>query len=192
MSEEREIDRNILHKEIDLIQACITRMAHNSFLIKGWTITLVAVVLALAEKVTNPVTLCLTMLVPLLSFWYLDAFFLYTEKLYRKLYEWVIVQRRQGNDEKLYDLNSHRFKDELKQRKWNKQTRAMEATDKQETVWSVMRSVTLRCFYGIPAVIVIAVLVFYLHANSTHGKAAANGGPKKGAVATATQQPGNP
>ena len=41
-----------LHKEIDLIQGCINRMAQNSFLIKGWTVTLFAVILALLpEKV---------------------------------------------------------------------------------------------------------------------------------------------
>lgn len=166
------IDNDVLHKEIDLIQSCITRMAHNSFLIKGWTITLVAVVLALAEKVTNPVPLCLTILIPLLSFWYLDAFFLYTEKLYRKMYEWVIEQRGQGNDENLYDLNSHRFKNALKQRKWNRKTKAMETTDKLEDVWSVMRSITLRCFYGIPTLIVVVALGHFLFVNAKPKRAA--------------------
>ena len=41
--------QTILHKEIDLIQDCIKRMANNSFLIKGWTVSLIAVVLALAK-----------------------------------------------------------------------------------------------------------------------------------------------
>ena len=29
-----------IHKEIDLIQACITRMAQNSFKIKGWFVSI--------------------------------------------------------------------------------------------------------------------------------------------------------
>jgi len=40
------------HKELDLIQGCITRMAQNSFMIKGWGFTLVAALAALmADKV---------------------------------------------------------------------------------------------------------------------------------------------
>ena len=140
-----QANKENLHKEIDLIQECIKRMANNSFLLKGWTISLVAVVLALSEKNVNPYFLGLIVLVPLVSFWYLDAFFLYTEKLYRKMYEWVITERPKSNNEKMYDLNPHRFKNELKVKKWNKKTQQME--DKKETICTVMWSVTLRCFY---------------------------------------------
>ena len=45
-----ENNRAILEKEIDLIQACINRMAQNSFMVKGWAITLIAVVLALLPE----------------------------------------------------------------------------------------------------------------------------------------------
>ena len=42
------------HKEIDLIQSCINRMAQNSFQVKGWTVALFAVILALLpEKVES-------------------------------------------------------------------------------------------------------------------------------------------
>ena len=44
----------VIHKEIDLIQNCISRMAQNSFLIKGWALTVVTVVLALMEKNIDP------------------------------------------------------------------------------------------------------------------------------------------
>lgn len=33
-------NEEVLVKEIDLIQSCINRMAQNSFIIKGWTISL--------------------------------------------------------------------------------------------------------------------------------------------------------
>jgi hypothetical protein len=155
-----QTDKENLHKEIDLIQECIKRMANNSFLLKGWTISLVAVVLALSEKNVNPYFLGLVVLVPLVSFWYLDAFFLYTEKLYRKMYEWVITERPKSNNEKMYDLNPHRFKSELKVKKWNKKTQQME--DKKETICTVMWSVTLRCFYFIPTILVILVLLTLL------------------------------
>ena len=80
------MDKEVLHKEIDLIQGCITRMAQNSFLIKGWALTIVTVVLALTEKIVDSIYLCLVILIPLMGFWYLDAFFLQTERMYRKMY----------------------------------------------------------------------------------------------------------
>lgn len=82
------MDKDILHKEIDLIKACISRMANYSFLLKGWAISIIAVVLALADKAANPALLSTILLIPLVSFWYLDAFFLRTEKMYRKMYTW--------------------------------------------------------------------------------------------------------
>ena len=155
-----KISETVVHKEIDLIQACIARMAHHSFLIKGWAVSIVAVVLALADKSNHPALLSGILLIPLISFWYLDAFFLYTEKLYRKLYEWVITQRLNDNAEKMYDLNSHRFKKQLKVKKWDKASDEMIETDKLENVWTVMWSKTLRCFYGIPLLIVTVIILF--------------------------------
>ncbi|MBU2699278.1 hypothetical protein Ga0466249_000357 [Sporomusaceae bacterium BoRhaA] len=101
-----EIRREILNKEIDLIQACITRMANNSFLVKGWLITLIAVVLALLPKTFNIKILCIVGLVACGCFWYLDGFFLKMEKLYRWKYEWVICNRLK-NDSFCYDLNPY-------------------------------------------------------------------------------------
>ena len=50
MHEEMKMEIEELHKEIDLVQGCINRMAQNSFHIKGWTVTIFAVVLALLPK----------------------------------------------------------------------------------------------------------------------------------------------
>ena len=93
---------DIIQKEIDLIQGCINRMAQNSFLIKGWALTIVTVLLALMEKNIDPIYLCLVMFIHLLSFWYLDAFFLQTEKKYRKMYDWVIGARHKNDLSNLY------------------------------------------------------------------------------------------
>jgi hypothetical protein len=136
------MDKDVLHKEIDLIQACITRMASNSFLLKGWAISIIAVVLALADKAVEPALLSSLVLIPLISFWYLDAFFLRTEKMYRKMYEWVLRKRGENDTSFLYDLNPHRFKGEV------------------DSTWKVMWSITLRWFYGIPALITIGVIIF--------------------------------
>ena len=138
----------IVHKELDLIQACITRMAGNSFLLKGWAISIVAVVLALADKAIEPALLSAFVLIPLISFWYLDAFFLRTERMYRKMYEWVLEKRAKGDKNFLYDLNPHRFKDQV------------------DSVWDVMRSTTLRWFYGLPTLISLGVIVFRIFKNN--------------------------
>lgn len=138
------MEQEVLHKEIDLIQACITRMANNSFLLKGWTISIIAVVLALSDKASEPAILSLVVLIPLLSFWHLDAFFLRTERMYRKMYEWVIEKRCAGESNHLYDLNPHRFVSQV------------------DSTHRIMWSVTLRWFYGVPTL--IAILVFVLRA----------------------------
>jgi 3'-phosphoadenosine 5'-phosphosulfate sulfotransferase (PAPS reductase)/FAD synthetase len=181
-----KITPEVLHKEIDLIQACITRMANNSFLIKGWAISLVAVVLALVEKAIQPAFLSAIVLIPLLSFWYLDAFFIYTERLYRKMYEWVINQRLNANSEKIYDLNPHRFEDQLKVRKWNRQTSKFDDTSKLENVCTVMWSTTLRYFYGIPVLIVIIIILSQvIAAIPTHSKTKPNSDLSSNGEATA-------
>jgi hypothetical protein len=135
------MDREVLHKEIDLIQACITRMANNSFLLKGWAISIIAVVLALADKAINPALLSVILLIPLFSFWYLDAFFLRTERMYRKMYEWVLEKRSKNENTFLYDLNPNRFKNSV------------------DSIGKVMMSTTLKWFYGLPVLLTVTVII---------------------------------
>jgi hypothetical protein len=72
-------------KHLEMIQAVITKMSNNSFLIKGWCVTLVAGLLALSAKDSNH-TLVFIAYLPLLMMWGMDAFFLRQERLFRKLY----------------------------------------------------------------------------------------------------------
>lgn len=140
-----------LHKEIDLIQGCINRMAQNSFLIKGWTVTLFAVILALLpEKVeqTNKIFLGIVMLAISLMFWYLDSFFLATEKNYREMYSWILQERPKGNRLLLYELNFKEYESKANL------TRA--------SMCKVAFSDTLKYFYGIPALISALYLIVQL------------------------------
>ena len=136
------MEREVLHKEIDLIQECIKRMASNSFLLKGWAISIIAVILALAGNTADPIFLSSLALIPLISFWYLDAFFLKTEKMYRKMYEWVLEKRKADDTTYLYDLNPHRFRNEV------------------DSTWGVMWSITLRWFYGIPIFLTLGIIIY--------------------------------
>jgi hypothetical protein len=70
-----------------MVQAIISRLAGNSFLIKGWAVTLVTAVLALQGRSATRAALTSLALVPIVTFWLLDGHFLYLERLYRELYE---------------------------------------------------------------------------------------------------------
>lgn len=76
------------HKHLELVQSVINRMASNSFMLKGWAVTLVAGIFALAGKDTDKLYF-LVAYVPVLVFWGLDAYYLLQERLYRSLYEKV-------------------------------------------------------------------------------------------------------
>jgi len=99
----------ILYKEIELIEACISRMAHNSFLLKGWVLSLFAILLTVSIKLEYGCKIGLVIAFTVVCFWYLDAFFLRVERKYRKLYDWVITNRLQGNMENVYSLDTKRF-----------------------------------------------------------------------------------
>lgn len=73
---------------IQMIQGVINRMAGNSFLVKGWSVTLVAALFALAAVDSNRLFVYLAYF-PSFSFWALDAYFLRQERLFRKLHDHV-------------------------------------------------------------------------------------------------------
>ena len=73
-------------KHLEFIQNAINRMANNSFIIKGWCITLAVALIALLEKKDINKCYIVFSFLPLLFFWFLDAFYLKTERQYRRLY----------------------------------------------------------------------------------------------------------
>ena len=73
-------------KHLEFIQNAINRMANNSFIIKGWCITLAIALIALLEKKDINKYYVAYSFLPLLFFWFLDAFYLKTERQYRRLY----------------------------------------------------------------------------------------------------------
>lgn len=75
-------------KHLEMVQGVINRMASNSFMLKGWAVTLVAGIFALAGKDTDKLYF-LVAYVPVIVFWGLDAYYLLQERLYRSLYDKV-------------------------------------------------------------------------------------------------------
>lgn len=95
--------KDILLKEIDLLQSRIEKVEKTSFTIKGWTITLVTAVLALLPESIEKFVISLVVASATLAFWYLDAFYLKVDKSYRLKYNWV-VQNRMTNTSSCFDL----------------------------------------------------------------------------------------
>jgi len=152
---------DIIHKELDLIQDIIKRMAHNSFKVKAWIIGILSALVVVKSEVlfakadaenTFSMQMNLFLFLPIFCFWYLDAFFLSTEKLYRELYRWV-VRHRPDTNAYLYDLN----------------TFVRKVNDNEENlilakngIWKVAFSKTLWPFYLLPMVFVGGLLFYNL------------------------------
>ncbi len=84
-------------KHLEFIQLAITRMNVNSFLIKGWTITLVSALFALAAKDAN-VKYVMISYIAIPAFWLLDGFYIAVERQYRDLYKEVSAKNENDID----------------------------------------------------------------------------------------------
>jgi hypothetical protein len=75
-------------KHLDMIQAVVSRLAGNSFAVKGWALTVAGAFLGFAVSRREP-RLALLGLLPVIVFWGLDAYFLQAERMFRALHERV-------------------------------------------------------------------------------------------------------
>jgi len=133
--------RKYLFKEVEIVQNVISRMGSNSFLIKGWAVTLIVASLIVQGASYHHYVA----LLPWFVFWCLDAYFLRTERLYRKLYDWLIINR-QKSDEFLLDMNKKSL-----EKRFGKEV---------SCILQVMFSKTLVAFYG--ALLVIIIVSVYV------------------------------
>ncbi len=124
-------------KHLEFTQGVINRMGQNSFLIKGWTVTLVSALFALAAKDANQKFVVVAYF-PTIAFWLLDSYYLYQERLFRKVYDHV----RKANSVD-FSLNTKQF-------------------DKGFFDWAgAALSKTLIIFYGI-VFITLIIVMYYL------------------------------
>lgn len=95
-------------KHLEFIQNTITRMASNSFMLKGWCVTIVSALIALSIKESD-YRLYLAAFIPVVVFWILDSYYLWLEKVFRDLYKEVAKK----NDEEidfLFSINKYKHK----------------------------------------------------------------------------------
>ena len=124
-------------KHLEFLQGAINRMAGNLFLLKGWTITLIAGLFALSTKDANKAYVLIAYF-PALMFWILDGYFLSQERRFRALFEHV----RKLDESKIdFSMDTAPFKDE-----W------------RNTWAGAMLSVTLITYYGTLVAIMLGLL----------------------------------
>ncbi|MDP8259641.1 MAG: hypothetical protein P9L96_01345 [Candidatus Gygaella obscura] len=125
------------YRHLEMIQGIISRMASNSFLLKGWSVIVVSALFALAAKDANSSFVYLAFF-PALAFWILDGYFLRQEKLFRALYDHV-----RGLAEEKIDFS-------------------MDVSAVKEKVVSWFKSatsITLSIFHGVICVSILIVII---------------------------------
>lgn len=132
-------------RHLELIQDVVTRLAHNSFAYKGWSIALVAAIFALAAGQAQPAYL-LVALVPTLAFWGLDGYYLRQERLFRKLYDGVRKAAPSELEKDPFSMDTSPY------------------AEQEATWWGVCWSKTVAWLYGllVVAILVVAILAFAL------------------------------
>jgi hypothetical protein len=127
-------------KHLEFLQNVITRMNSNSFLIKGWTITIISALLALSSKDTNMNYFYISFIV-IPTFWILDGFYLSQERQYRVLYNLVCSKTDVEID---FNMDASGF-------------------NKGDKTWfRSTLSNTLLFFYGISSGIILTI-IFFIH-----------------------------
>jgi hypothetical protein len=107
--------REVLHKEIDLVQSIITRMAHNSFLVKGWSLAILSFSVAFSAHIGMN-KLAMLLILPVLALWWLDSYYLKLERAYRRHYADILRKRLSSDDwSDIYDLNCQK---DIKAEQW--------------------------------------------------------------------------
>ena len=131
-------DKKIAH--LQMIQGIINRMGGNLFYLRGWSITLLVGIFALATseslniaKWSLPLFIIMTII-----FWVYDAYFLSLERKYRALFDDV---RRMEERDVNFSMDVSNYK-----------------THADKTLLACMGSRTLFGFYGI---LVLAMLIIF-------------------------------
>ena len=128
------MEKKIAH--LTFIQGVINRMGQNSFFLKGWSVTLIAALFVLSTQGTTKKFIFVAYF-PAFMFWFLDAFFLHQEKLFRELYIQVAENRI---DSESFTLDTNAVRNNV------------------DSYGSVLFSKTLLLFHGL----IIAIILFVI------------------------------
>lgn len=136
-TQQPEVSAADWHKHMDYVQAVIARLANNSFLMKGWALTLTSALLGFAAARSDAL-LAFLALVTSTAFWFLDAYFLRQERAFRILFDDVAAKKLTG-----FSLNPAPY---VRKVAW----------------WPTLRSLSLGVFYGALFVLSLALACILL------------------------------
>ena len=134
------MDAKIQH--LQMIQSVISRMAGNSFLLKGWAVTLIAGIFALLSNDIEELYFLIAY-IPILIFWGLDSYYLCQERRYRKLYDLVRLK-----EDTHIDFSMNISTDDI--------------TDEKTSYRNCILSVTELWFY-FPLALLSAIIIIIIH-----------------------------
>lgn len=129
-------------KHLEMIEAIVERMAKNCFQLKGWAMTLVAAVVALASQSSDKRFIILAF-IPIIGFWILDAFYLQTERRYNLLYKNVAAKE---DDEIDFNLDA-------------RMATGTSLEMERLCFFKCFFSVTEICFYGVVGLALIVLVI---------------------------------
>lgn len=145
-----EVDQADHHKHMDYIQSVISRLANNSFVMKGWALTLSSTILGFAAS-QGQTTLALAAVIPALVFWVLDTYYLRQERAFREMFN-DVAAKKVGN----FEIRPVVY---AKRQSWPK----------------VGRSISLSLFYGVIVTVCLMVaIILALASSSGNERSAAN------------------
>ena len=128
-------------KHLDYIQAVITRMNANSFQLKGWMVTLSSALLALSASTKN-YNFVLVAILPVMIFWFMDAYYLTQERKFRGLYNDVAGITENPREIKLFAMRPDLY------------------TGGKYSYWNVLFSETILRLYLPVALILVGIYFF--------------------------------
>ncbi len=121
-------EQSVLDKHLDFTQNIIERMAKNSFSIKTWTMVIWAGFALYVISIEGFDFGKFLFLIPIISFWFLDAYFLRQERIFRDIADGFKKLKLKDPKDFVYDIP--------KQLKTSK-----------NKFFKVMFSITLNIFY---------------------------------------------
>ncbi len=134
-------------EHLKMIEDIIKRMASNSFYLKGWSVSLISAILVFVKLDANICFIWIALL-PTITFWYLDAYYLQLERKYKKLYKEVQNDyNNETNNVVLFDMKATSFQ--------------------VDNIWQIMWSDSIKPIYL--TIIILIFLVFIIVSNCFNG-----------------------
>ena len=131
-------DKEQVIRHLEMIQGVINRLAHATFLIKGWSVTILSAgVIFIARSEIQNGWFILVFIVLIIGSWILDSYFLWQERLLRGVYD--DVRKRESTD-------------------FSMDTRTQKSRPGKKWSDAMLRD-TLVIFYSVQLVFVLAVFI---------------------------------